>query len=567
MVLVNVLTFLYHIIRCWSVTKGLDYIRTKYNIPKNGTIEIKIPFFQKYIKICSENNSVKHILNNKDYDLSYINKVFSVSHSNVYGIGNLSTQDNLWNIVHRSLKESIDINKLLDIMNDQENINMLTYKCNFTYTYGDDTNPIFSYVLTIWSQFCFGKNVDIKQYTKIRNSIIDTLKKVFYKQKTNYIPYVGYALALIRSRIYKKQLKQINDMIENIMENIEENSFIWNFKQRIQQIGNVELEKKIIIDNVFLSFLVFDFLNSFLQSAIINISLKCPNAELLLGLDSGLESELESESFKKRFELFNDSIKESFLFPFRIRENKQTGDIALINLIDSNMLFSYGHRSCIGQVFTNRFYREFCKLFSDFDFIKVDELPIIRSDNSNIPFIISKNIIKIKYSKDYLKKNLCYAEHKGVEKFYFVETMFEDLSLYNYLITSISDIIEKFKNDCKIDYLAISEARGFLLSTVSRDINIPLLISRKKGRLAGDTVSISYKKKYDEIETIEIRKRDLTNKNIIILDDGIASGETTKAQDELIRSLGGKVVCAIVCIKHTYTELKYDRIVHHIFDL
>ena len=76
-----------------------------------------------------------------------------------------------------------------------------------------------------------------------------------------------------------------------------------------------------------------------------------------------------------------------------------------------------------------------------------------------------------------------------------------------------------------------------------------------------------YKKQYDDFETMEISKRDLTDKRIIILDDGIASGVTTMAQDQLIQSMGGKVVCVIVCIKHSYTDLKYRGEVYNIFDL
>ncbi len=563
MVLVNFLIFLYHTLSCWSVTLGLDSIRKKYHIHKNSSIEIKIPFLSRYIIVYSENNSVKHVLMKKEYDISFINKVFSVSHNNIYGISNLSTQQNLWNIVHTSLKNSIDLNKLIDIMNDKENLQLLTYKCNFTFNYGDyDNNPVSEYVINIWSQFCFGKSVNINEYKKIRNSIMITLKKIFYCQKTNYIPYIGYFCATFYSWIYKNQLNEINERIEKILENIEENTFLWNFKQQIMNIKDTELnelstiKKKIILDNVLLSFLVYDFLNSFLQSAIMNITIKNSVADLS-----------DSELNNKRFELFNESIKESFLFPFRIRDNKKTGDIILINLVDSNVLFSYGPRSCIGQMFTNKFFKEFCKIFSDFDFIKIDDLPILRSENSNIPYIISNNIIKINYSKDYLKKNLSFAEHKGLKKFYKVETIFEDICLYNYLILTISDIIKKIKTDFKIDYLVISEARGYLLSPVSIKTGIPLIISRKKGKLPGETVCVSYKKQYDDMETIEITKRDLTDKNIIILDDGIASGETTCAQDILIKSLGGKVISTIVCIKHSYVELKYTGTVHYIFDL
>lgn len=558
MVQVNIIIFLYNIIRHWSIAKGLDSIRKKYNISNDtSTIEIKIPFLERCIKIYSDSDNVKQILMKKEYDLSYINKVFSKSHNNVYGIGNLSTQQNLWNIVHTSLKKANDLNKLVEIMNDPQNIHMLTYKCNFTYTYKDyETNPISNYVMNIWSQYCFGKNVDVKQYSKIRNQIVCTLKKTFYGQKTNNIPYIGYLVASIYSWIYKNQIHEIKEMIQGMIE--EEGSFIWNFKQQIIQEDTEfdSMKQQIITDNIILSFLVFDFLDSFLQTAIMNISLKYPCTNP--GSDLGSE-----ELVHKRFELFSDSIKESFLFPFRIRENSQTNDIVLINMVDSNLLFSYGPRACIGQMFTNKFYREFCKIYSDFDFVKVDDLPITRSTDSNIPFIVSKNVIKISYSKDYLKKNLSFAEHKNLKKFYKVETIFEDISLYNYLISSISSIVHKYK----VDYLLVSEARGFLLSGVSINLGIPLIIARKKGKLAGETMSIKYKKQYDDTETIEIMKRDLCGKKIIILDDGIASGETTRAQDTLIRTMGGEIVCAIVCIKHSYTELKYDGKVHHIFDL
>ena len=80
------------------------------------------------------------------------------------------------------------------------------------------------------------------------------------------------------------------------------------------------------------------------------------------------------------------------------------------------------------------------------------------------------------------------------------------------------------------------ESRGFIFgSPIARDMELPLILVRKPGKLPNPTYQRSYKLEYGEA-TIHIqRNSDLTKKDkIVIIDDLIATGGTAKAVAGLI---------------------------------
>ncbi len=94
-----------------------------------------------------------------------------------------------------------------------------------------------------------------------------------------------------------------------------------------------------------------------------------------------------------------------------------------------------------------------------------------------------------------------------------------------------------------IDYVAAIEARGFIFGTpVALALNKGFIPIRKTGKLPAEKISVSYELEYGE-NILEIHKDAFKpGDKIILLDDLLATGGTTKASIELIEKLGGQVV-------------------------
>ncbi|MDD5436348.1 MAG: adenine phosphoribosyltransferase [Candidatus Omnitrophica bacterium] len=100
---------------------------------------------------------------------------------------------------------------------------------------------------------------------------------------------------------------------------------------------------------------------------------------------------------------------------------------------------------------------------------------------------------------------------------------------------------EKFK-DKKIDVILSVEARGFIFgAALAYKLGAGLVPVRKKGKLPFKTYSVTYELEYGS-DTLEIHQ-DAFKKgdHILIVDDLLATGGTSKAVIELIEKMGGKI--------------------------
>ena len=107
---------------------------------------------------------------------------------------------------------------------------------------------------------------------------------------------------------------------------------------------------------------------------------------------------------------------------------------------------------------------------------------------------------------------------------------------------AIDEIIEKIK-DVDFDVVVGPESRGFIFGTpVAYALNKAFVPIRKKGKLPCETISEDYELEYGTA-TLEIHKDSIKpGDRVVIVDDLIATGGTTKAIIKLIERLGGKVV-------------------------
>lgn len=107
---------------------------------------------------------------------------------------------------------------------------------------------------------------------------------------------------------------------------------------------------------------------------------------------------------------------------------------------------------------------------------------------------------------------------------------------------AIDGIIQKLDN---VDFNVVvgPESRGFIFGTpVAYALNKSFVPIRKKGKLPCETISEDYELEYG-ISTLEIHKDSIKpGDKVVIIDDLIATGGTTKAMINLIERLGGQVV-------------------------
>lgn len=90
--------------------------------------------------------------------------------------------------------------------------------------------------------------------------------------------------------------------------------------------------------------------------------------------------------------------------------------------------------------------------------------------------------------------------------------------------------------------IAAFDARGFIFGSVlAHEMGLPFFMLRKKGKLPGATVSVSYGLEYGS-DVLEMQEHAVSKSdNVLLVDDVLATGGTAKAGAELITSCGAKV--------------------------
>jgi adenine phosphoribosyltransferase len=100
----------------------------------------------------------------------------------------------------------------------------------------------------------------------------------------------------------------------------------------------------------------------------------------------------------------------------------------------------------------------------------------------------------------------------------------------------------------KSDMIAALDARGFVFgSALALKLGLPLVLVRKKGKLPGKTIGVSYGLEYGK-DSIEICADTLPESGrVLVVDDLLATGGTAKAACDLLLRAGLTVSgCAFV---------------------
>lgn len=139
---------------------------------------------------------------------------------------------------------------------------------------------------------------------------------------------------------------------------------------------------------------------------------------------------------------------------------------------------------------------------------------------------------------------------KGI-LFFDVTTLIANPEAFKYVIDTF---YERYKTK-KIGSLVCIDSRGFIFgAALAYKLGVPIIPARKKGKLPYKTVSATYQLEYGT-DTLEMHIDAVKpGDNVIIVDDLLATGGTTKAVIEMVEKLGGKVVELAFVIELTFCK-------------
>src|SRR5574338_426210 len=157
---------------------------------------------------------------------------------------------------------------------------------------------------------------------------------------------------------------------------------------------------------------------------------------------------------------------------------------------------------------------------------------------------------QIRNVKDFPKAGIMFRD---------ITTLLKNPEAFNLTVNQLLD----FTVDKKIDKVIGIESRGFILGSVlAYKLNRGFVPVRKPGKLPSEKVSISYQLEYGE-DKLEIHKDAIQpGEKILVHDDLLATGGTTKAVCKLIEQLGGEVVQVSFIVELTFLRGR-DKLINY----
>jgi adenine phosphoribosyltransferase len=153
-------------------------------------------------------------------------------------------------------------------------------------------------------------------------------------------------------------------------------------------------------------------------------------------------------------------------------------------------------------------------------------------------------LLHIRNIPDFPKKGILFKD---------ITTALKNPKVFNAIIDNMYDLIK----DMDIDYIGAIESRGYLFGApLAYKLGKGLVIIRKPGKLPAETVREEYSLEYGT-DALEIHKDAIEKgKNVLLIDDLLATGGTIRAANRLIEKVGANVIGNLFLIELTELSAK-----------
>lgn len=130
-------------------------------------------------------------------------------------------------------------------------------------------------------------------------------------------------------------------------------------------------------------------------------------------------------------------------------------------------------------------------------------------------------------------------------------TLFKEGKVFKSAINDLYNLVK----DIQFDKVVAPEARGFVFGSLIAYLKgcgfVPV---RKPNKLPYKTISYSYSLEYGSA-VLEMHEDAISKgEKVLVVDDLLATGGTTKAMIELVRQLGGEVVAAAFLVELAFLK-------------
>ncbi len=149
-----------------------------------------------------------------------------------------------------------------------------------------------------------------------------------------------------------------------------------------------------------------------------------------------------------------------------------------------------------------------------------------------------------------------------------ITTLLSTPDAFNTLMTHLENRYESYD----LDYVAGIDARGFIFGSILADrLGVGFVPVRKKGKLPYTTVAEKYSLEYgfDEVEIHIDAFGEKEDPKVLLIDDLIATGGTTKAAANLIDKVGANCVeaCFIMELAFLNGRQGFDAPVYSVLEI
>ncbi len=558
---VSLFKFLWVLLCYRSLNQAIQHIQLNDKCPRGFNITL----WWKPCVILTDRTLISGVLSTRNLAQTYVQHNFNRVHGFSNTINQYNSCDSMRNYLHQSLKlsllEATKNNQLYQILSNHQ------WRLTTDHNQFDVSSRFEDFLVHVWFEFTYGHshNLNIQDYIKCRNLILNRLKNDFHTSYLVKIPIIGSLYCQLTHWRYQSDYQEIRKLL-SMMLNKSSDGFIQHFWKTLAKDHPQEIEQ-LVIDHSFLLILVIDFIHK-------------------VGLHFLLATSLTTQPDWEI--LFEQSLHQGFLYPLRFRwltTNQLIGDqtfpaesLIIYDLKQSGLYFSTGPDACIGQMVIRREFQKFLVNFMSQWVLKLNQTQIKYCPESyNFPELDGEYIGKWqsqpKTNLDALNLIKSYSNHSGVPIYRNILNLYENPNMFAYIVDTLSHQIDL----AQVNGIVGVETRGLSLAgALAYKLQLPLYLIRKQGSLPGQCYQQVYSKYNSTQEQTSILEFSCDNRikdqQVAIIDDGISSGGTALACVQLIEQAGGQVVKFLTMVDHgRYLRINkyqpYEKLTYSCFDL